>query len=172
VSLPALVGRLRSYVSSDALEVVCRELEAVRDASLADCLARLRAGDLTAGDLEPEDGRDDNHVSLSAAAARTGVALSPASRLLTRTVRGTWFTEALLAEPPVGDVPVTVTDVTVASGDAVPETGIWLAECPNLLLAGQPAPELVRATEAVYWADLDRTDWDTETAPTTWRLLR
>jgi hypothetical protein len=180
-TLAALVGRLAGCL--DDLPALREDLVAARGRTgnpawqreLDARVAALEARDLVpaVGRLGPLDPRDELGLDFPSLSDAAGAARA---LRLSRTVAAEWYLQLLLAEPAADDVPVTCTGEEVRTGDPVPATGWWLptalAEgCPNLLVAGAPAPEVTWACERIDWPDLPVPDYELATRPTTWVRL-
>lgn len=109
--------------------------------------------------LEPKDPRDERHFSLRFVAEEIGPSLAAVAEKLgtmayriSVTLAAQWSYQTLLADPPHQHEPACAMDdaPTVATGDVVPKTGIWVPTtirygCPNFLVSGQTAAPMTRA---------------------------
>jgi len=120
--------------------------------------------------MEPDDPRDERHLSLSlltdelgAAMTNTGETLGMLSGRVSSTLSARWTYDRLMADsPPMQEeAPTVATDApTIASGRTTPKTGIGVPitiryGCPNVLIAGQPAPLMTRACRRFDYAASD-----------------
>lgn len=157
--------------------------------------------------LEPEDARDDLHFSLrllldelGPAAAAGGARAGAMALRIHHTLAGTWSYERILADRPslhmlprhwpalLPAVPLPDAGAPVVkTGRKLPQTGIWMPThirlgCPTFLVAGNPAPHLIRACERIDYAALPAlgedppkpawSDYEFTEEETVWRLVQ
>lgn len=150
----------------------------------------------TADGLEPTDPRDERHLSLRQIAEEIGPSLKPVAENLgamagriSITLSARWAYQTLMADAPTRqDEPfeALVDAPTVATGQLIPKTGIWLPTtirygCPNFLIAGQAAAAMTRAGTRYDYAASDGggiepphdawSAYDYIEEPTVWRMV-
>jgi len=150
----------------------------------------------TTDGLEPKDPRDERHFSLRLAAEEIGSSLTHVAarlgdmaRRISITLSAQWSYQTLTADvlPPQDEPPVTPEEaLAVDTGERVPKTGLWVPTtirygCPNVLVAGQTAAPMTRASTRYDYAASDGgglepprpawSDYDYVEEPTVWRMV-
>lgn len=164
----------------------------------ADTAAAYASIVLASNDMEPRNPRDERHFSLSTVAnalgepmIAIGEKLGAMAERIHITLCAGWAYQKLINDPVVpaqDETSVAAEDLpTVETGLRIAETGIWVPTtirygCPNVLIAGRPAPPMSRACKRYDYAArsgsglLDppraaRSDYEYVVEPTVWRMV-